>query len=209
MIFEKCSGFAEEDLYDQVCSMLSQYVKSLEKSCDGIRSSLKLILDDDLVSEHYAEGINNYLDKYIQLYQKQKAQAFWIEALRNIQTYPENYEHFCTKACTYHTQMEELIKNIPTGRVYHFDDVELKNFTAEEILTMDQNEELCDYVRTLFNCCKDDGHGTTFPENCSSVFSVNIDPNFYRTSTVKLETPSYTLCGCEYNGQYIVYIGGE
>ena len=208
-IFVKCSGFAEENLYEQICTYLAQYIETLNGSCVSLRSSLRLLLDDDVLSDQQSEAIGKYLEKYTQLYLKQKAEAFWIEALRHLQTYPEIYDSYCQKACEYHTQLQELIKSIPTGRVYQFEEVELKSFTAQEILTMDQSEELCAYVHEIFNGCKDSGQGIVHPDNCSPVFGIAVDPNFYRSTPVKLENASYTICGCEYNGQYLVYIGGE
>ncbi len=209
LIFQKCSGFAEENLYEQVCTLLEQYLNSLHASCNGIRNTLKLILDEDIIKNRYEDGVDKYLDKYIQFYEKQKAETFWREVLRLIRIYPENFRMYCETACNYYKQIRELTESLPVGRIYSFEDIKIKAFTAEEILTLDKSEGECSYIRTLFECCRNDGRGAIPPENCTQVFNFSVDSHFYRSSQVTLANDSYTLCGCELNGQYFVSIGGK
>lgn len=213
LLFKRCSGFAEDNLYTQVYTLLEQYVSTLNSSYKGMDKTLKLILDEDIGLEQYDENVSDslqkYVDKYVQMYLKQKLEAFWIEVLRQIRTYPDEYTSYCEQAKDYHLQLQELVKEIPTNRVYQFDDLPITPLTADEILTMDQNEERCAYISELYLERASDEQKVLAPENCFAVFGVQFDSHFYQSHMVEIKTESYTLCGCEYVGKYLVLIGGD
>lgn len=213
LLFEKCSGFAEEDLYAQVCSLLEHQVQKLHSSYQGMGKKIKLILEEEFDAGQYTEGVEDsmgqYLAQYILLYEKQKTEAFWVEALRQIKTYPEEYTEYCRKACEYHGQLQQLMGEIPTSSVYRFDELPLLSLTTEEILSLDQNEALCVQINRVFAQYKDEVQRILAPENCAPVFSISSDSHFYQSYSVELQTESYTLCGCEYIGKYLVLIGGD
>lgn len=208
-IFARCAGFAAEDLYELVCQMLERQMKSFAEGCDGIADSLRRILDDDMQAGYSESFEEDYLDKYLHYYQKQKVLVFWQEVRRLITTYPDNYSSYCSQSKDHHDQLAKLRESIPTNRIYQFEGLKSKSYTAAQLLSMEGDEASCEHIRTLFSTSRDEGKGIVAPADCGPVLSIPFAPHFYQSAPVELKTASYTMCGCELNGQYFVMMGAE
>lgn len=207
ILFERCSQFAQEKLYDRVCELLEAYLASLRTAGQGAARGLDAALSADTTPESWKDVLKEYTEKYLQLYLLQKKESFWNLALRQIRAYPQDYEPVCRKAGDYHRQIRELTDGLPAFGE-GAEKVCPREFTAGEILTLDQNSEICEMIFRLFQNGKDFGQTLSYPENCRPVFTLPLDPQFYQSGQVELSTDSYTLCGREINGLYLVHIGG-
>jgi len=208
-IFINCSKFAEDGIYDIVCNMLEQRISNLQSTIKAINSSINLILDEDITYGSHSDTLDKYIDKYNQLYVNQKEEAFWVEVLRIIKSHPKDYSQYCEMASNYHKEIMDLIKSFPS--VNSFDNVKMDvvELTAADILTLDQNTEICKYIQKQYEFINQERFRKNSPQDCSAVLDIEFDPHFYSYFEVNYSNEAYELCGIEANGKYLAYIGGE
>lgn len=203
LIFDKCSGFAVDDLYDQVCSLLEAYLNTLDDSRNELAKDLKRYLDNT----PYTSGLDVYLGKYTQLYTMQKVRAFWNDVLKRIRTYKSEYDSYNDKACEYHDQIKKLCEGILVQGFFDFSYTDTKQFTAEEILTLESDEDAIEHIRSVFASCQIQDKDIDCPTDCESVFTASLDPFFSRcTQGIEWPIASNSFVGCELNGLYLSFM---
>ena len=207
-LFSDCSGYADANIYANVCGLLKQRIEELEQGCASINSSLKFILSELVTVETYRDIQKKYIDKFHNLYVKQKEMQFWTQVLDNISRNPENYTECCKLSSDCYNEIQNLIRSRPAVTPYDGMKIKTVELSAAEILDLDSNTKVCGHIKESFSLVGGGNEGKSAPDSCSPVFDVNFDPNFYRGEKVNYSNAAYELCGLELNGRYLVSLGG-